>query len=424
MIPSNKITLKVVRGPTENQEFIFTQETVHIGSSYAQNDLIMNVKGISARHARIWQEKHQFYVQNLSDNLFSISDGTSLAQNETCELISGSEMDLGTIKLQLSNGTEKNSTIQQIGERILKKAGDSQLGRYLRFSEYPNLFKIGGFAIGLFVISVITVAGLYNMQNSKKSDTSYPAASSEEPIALPAKGKYGYIKNNDKSHPDKAVFTFQTDASNVELYYSAGGIDSEQEVSISLNGQFIGYAPLSKGGWGKETAVRLPKEALKKKGNNRLVFDSMENPPNLNQWAVKNIEIKELALNLCDVEKARKMIDLGKEMYEQKTISKGNLYMAYRYYSDAVSYLQDCGNDIDMLRQAKLKQNSSMQELDALYTSLKFAFKKAFKMNDYSQCKSILENMVLHIPDKSDERHKQAAEKLDEYNRYFQMQKK
>lgn len=423
MMSSNKFMLKIVKGPENTQAFLFAQETVHIGSSYAQNDLIMNLTGISDRHAKIWREKNKFYIQNLSDNQFTIGDKKSLAHNETCEIVTGFEIDVGTIKLQLYNGTEKNTPVHKISNRLSEKIGDSWLRQYISLMTSKKMLRIGGLALGLFFALFMVVNGLNNDKSSKGSTKTYHVASSEEPMALPAKGKYGYIKNNDRSHPDKAVFTFETDTSNVELYYTAGGIDSEKEVSIYLNGQPIGYTPLAKRTWGKETVMRLPKEFLVKKGKNRLVFDSMENPPNHNQWAVKNIWIKELSMNLCDVGKARKLIDLGEEMYEQKSISKGNLYMAYRYYADAVAHLQDCGQNINMMRQAELKKERSMQELDELYNSLRFAFKKAFEMNDYRKCRDVLQNMVLHFPDKSDARHKQAAEKLDDYNRYFRMRR-
>jgi hypothetical protein len=424
MIPSNQFTLKVVKPPANTKAFLFAQETVHIGSDYAKNDLIMNVNGISAQHAKIWREKNKFFIQNLSDYQFTIGDGISLAKDETSEIMTRSDIDVGAIKLQLFNEAEKKSLAHRMSNWLSKKNDDSWLGRTIKLVKSEKKLRIGGLAVGVFLVMLLVFNSLNNYKNSKGHTKLYSAASSEEPIALPAKGKYGYIKNNDRSHPDKAVFTFKTNASNVELYYSAGGIDTEKEVSITLNGQLIGYAPFAKGGWGKETVVRLPTELLIKGDENNLVFDSMENPPNLNQWAVKNIRIKELAVNLCDMKKARKLIDIGEEMYEQKTIDKGNLYMAYRYYSDAVSHIQDCEQDINMLRQAELKKNRLKQELEELYNSLQFAFKKAYKMNDYRKCRDILQNMVMYIPDNSDERHKQAAEKLEEYNRYFQMRKK
>ncbi|MGD9008071.1 MAG: FHA domain-containing protein, partial [Desulfobacteraceae bacterium] len=257
MMSSNKFTLKIVNGPANAQAFLFAQETVHIGSCYAQNDLIMNLHNISAQHARIWREKNKFFIKNLSDNQFTCGDGNSLAKKEIGEIPTGSEIDLGGVKLQLFNGTGKSSLVHKLSSRFSEKTGDGRLARYASLVKSKKKLAIGGLALGIVFVLLMVVNGLNKNKSGKNSTQPYPVASSEIPIALPAKGKYGYIKNNDRSHPDKAVFTFETSASNIELYYAPGGIDSEKEVSIHLNNQLVGYAPLAKGGWGEETVVRL-----------------------------------------------------------------------------------------------------------------------------------------------------------------------
>lgn len=423
MMSSEKFTLKITKGSLAHQAFVFSDNKVNIGSSYAQNDLIMNVDGISVQHAKIWREKNTYFIQNLSDNQLIIGNRNHLLKKDTCELAMGSKIDFGVIEIQFVQGERKIFIPFEKYTRRSKKTSESQDHRIVNLFKNRSKIFIGGIGIGIFFILLIAIIDVKdNSENS--SIKPYPVASSEESIELPAKGKYGYIKNNDKSHPDKAIFTFHADSSNIELHYSAGGIDSEKEVSICLNGQLIGYAPLSKGAWGKETVIRLPKEYLTKEGVNHLVFDSMENPPKINQWAVKNIWINVLSANLCDVKKAKKLFELGEEMYEQKSISKGNLYLAYRYYCDTVSHLQDCENNIELLQQAELNKASSKKEIDTMYKGFKFTFMKAFKMNDYGKCRSILQDMVLHIPDTSDERHIEAAKKLEEYNRYFEMRHK
>jgi hypothetical protein len=422
MIPSDKFTLKVIKGSPNNRAFVFETIKLNIGSGYTQNDLIMNVDGISVQHAKIWYEKHTYFIQNLSDKQLIVGHGNPLTKKDTCELATGSKIDFGAVVLQFIHGTRTLSALFLRSTRISPKTSDGEGHRFIRLIKNKRSIGIGCIALGIFLMLIMAINGVNS--DSENNIKPYPVASSEEPIELPAKGKYGYIKNNDKSHPDKAIFTFKADRSNFELHYTAGGIDSYKEVSISLNGQLIGYAPLSKGAWGKETVMRLPKDLLTKGGVNHLVFNSLENPPNFNQWAVKNIWVKVLSSNLCDVNKANKLIELAEELYEQKSISKGNLYLAYQYYCDAVSNLQDCGKDTELLQEARLKKVSSMQELDTLFKGLKFAFMKAFKMNDYSKCRSILQDMVLHIPDTSDERHIEAAKKLEEYNRYFEMRNK
>lgn len=414
---TNKFTIEIVKGSKDIQSFVFTQKTIHIGSLYAQNDLVLNVEGISAQHAQIKRNREDFDVLNSSDTPLVIGKGISLESQKTLKVQSGTEVVMGAVAMRLIHGPASGASGH---DKRTSKPMQKRLNLQVLARKRPwikQAASLSGIAIVLFLVAIM--AGNCVKKNRKSYDSTlpYPATASQEPIGLPAKGIYGYTRNNDKDHPDKAVFTFETDASNVELYYSPGGIDSAQEVAIHLNGQPIGYAPLAKGVWGQETVLRLPKEALKKSGVNQLVFDNTENPPKFEQWAVRNIRIKTLADNLCDLDKAENLLELGQEMYAQKNISKGNLYLAHGYYCDAISFMQDCSKKKDILRQAEIKQEQTKQELDTLYHDLSFAFQKAYKMNNYGQCVSILQNIVLYFPDPLDERHKEAAGILEKYNR-------
>lgn len=412
----NKFTIEIDNGSVNAQPFIFTQKTILIGSSYAQNDLVLNVEGISTRHARIWRKKKNFYIKNLSDASFSIEDGILLESTKSSKLESGTKVNMGAVAIRLTHDPNPNALQheQENPKPLQGRIGGDRLA--LNRTRVKRLTAIGGVLLGFFLVLVLAGNCQKKERDGENSPRPYPAAASQEPIALPAKGIYGYTRNNDKNHPDKAVFTFVSDGSNVELCYTAGGIDSEQEVAILLNGRLIGYAPLAKGIWGPETVLRLPKKALKKGAVNQLVFDNTVNPPKFDQWAVRNLRINTLAENLCDLDKSKKLMELGQEMYNQKNISKGNLYLAYRYYSDAAVYMQDCSKKEDLFKQAEKNQEQTRQELDTLYHDFRFAFQKAFKMNNFDQCVSILENIVQYFPDPLDKRHKEAAEILEKYS--------
>lgn len=412
---TNKFTLQIVKGSKDNQTFVFTQKTIHIGSLYAQNDLVLNMEGISVRHARIRRNKEDFDILNTSDRPFVIGKGISLESQKTMKVQSGTDIDMGAVTIRLIHDQAPGAPGCEKRTRIPKRPHPKRHVLSLNGPWAKRAAGIGVVAVLLFVVAIM--AGNCTRKESQSHDRplSYPAVSSQEPVGLPAKGIYGYTRDNDKDHPDKAVFTFETDASNVELYYTAGGIDSEKELSILLNDQLIGYAPMAKGVWGSETVLRLPAKALKKNEVNFLVFDNRENPPQLKQWAVRNIRISPLAENLCDLDRAEKLIRLGQEMYAQKNISKGNLYRAHRYYRDAVLLMQDCNNKKDSYQRAEQRQEQTGQELDILHHDLSFAFQKAYKMNDYDQCVRILQNIVLYFPDPLDERHKKAAGILEKY---------
>lgn len=402
-ISSNKYTLKVVKGKPEAKAFVFSKKEMLIGSAFAQNDLIINTAGIASQHARIWRANSEYFIQNLCGSRIMVDGGSPLDQNESSELKSGTHIDMGTVGLQFIKGAAKGSG-GKITSHYIKMLKDSSNRKII----------IGALGLGLLLILIMfAVLGGKNKSGLGSSLT----ASGIKSIELPAKGKYGYNKN-DKEHLDKAVFTFKTDASNVELYYTPGGIDSDKAVSIQLNGQLIGYTPQVKGGWGEATVVRLPKAHLKRGEDNRLVFDNLNNPPQTDQWGVKNVGIQALPSDLCDKGDARRLFDLGDELYREKTISKGNLLSAHQYYCDAVARMQDCGDKGDFFKRVTLKKEDVKQELDTIYNNLKFEYRQSFQVKNYAKCKGILKDILDYIPDESDKRHKEAAKMLEKYSLY------
>ena len=106
-------------------------------------------------------------------------------------------------------------------------------------------------------------------------------------------------------------------------------------------------------------------------------------------------------------------------MYQQRTISKGNLFLAHQYYDEANVRILDCGNTDEFFRQIQIKKGTVKQELDTLYNNLKFDYKKAFKMKRYRNCRSILQDIMEYIPDETDKRHQEAAKMFEKYNQIF-----
>jgi hypothetical protein len=254
----------------------------------------------------------------------------------------------------------------------------------------------------------------------------YPAKTITTPntVALPARGVFGLTRNSqDNTYRDLVVFSFQTELENVDLHFTAGGIDSEDELAIRLNGKQIGYAPLAKGAWGSRSVIHLPKSEVIKGGENLLVFDNTKNPPGFQDWAVRDVSIQVLSADLCDEHRARKLFELGEKMYEEKAISEGNLFEACRYYRDAAQLLRDCPPGNELYMQADTKMKRVTDELDALYTSLMFSFEKAQKMQDFLRARDILQTIVMHLPDPADDRHKKAVEHLEMNSRHLQLSK-
>lgn len=417
-------TLKVIKGPQYEKEFPIRKKAIHIGSAYPQNDLVLNMEGISAQHARIWSQKKKFYIQNISEDYLIFINGNRVEKKENAELDANSIIDLGNVGFQFKPDTLQNTSTKVAGNGGSVDKGIKDLIKR-SFMAWRNLSQSRRM---LFAVGVLLVVFLLFIQtlNISRDDSSSPTESQSEapspedlsatPIALPAEEIYGYTFNNDKSHPDKVIFTFKTNSTNVDLYYTAGAIESEREVMLSLNGGLIGYAPMAEGEWGEETTLRLPKEHLIKNTENRLVFDNTMNPPEKDMWAVRNIRTKILPPDLCDMAKARKYFDLGEKLYVEKAVSKGNLYLSCQYYQDALRHMQGCDEKMDILHQADRKIKMLQTDIDKTYNDLMFNFKKAVKAKDYMHGRSILKDIIQYIPDQSDGRHKKAAKALEVFN--------
>lgn len=402
-MPTHRFTLKVVKGARAPQTFVFAQDEIHIGSAYNQNDLVINTAGIASLHARIWREDRGYYLKNLCESGIMVGGNQSLVQDASIRLESGTDIDMGPVGLKFFEGEVPGADAKINSTRQKPAKGPLRI--------------LGFGAVGLSMVLVLFLLTARGKGKQNGSEIHHPP-SAASPIELPAKGKYGY-NETDKEHLDNVVFTFRTDATNVELFYTPGRTESGKELSIQLNGEPIGYVPKNEKDWGEETVVRLPTALLKRGEDNRLVFDNLKNPPQTDSWGVENIGIRDLPADLCDRAEAHRLFDLGDELYQQRTISKGNLLLAHQYYNNAIMRMQDCGEKGEFFRRTQLKKENVKLELDTLYNNLKFDYKKSFQMKRYANCRSILQDIMDYIPDEADKRHQEAAKKLEKYKQIF-----
>jgi uncharacterized membrane protein (UPF0127 family) len=414
-MPFSDIAFKVIRGPLEGQTILLAQNKIRIGSSYKKNDLVLNVDGIVGQHAGMWRKSNgQFYIQNLCDDQEIIVNGAALGKKEKAVVHSGSEIDLGVICFQFMDSASHIAAVKNAYQR---RPPDGDNGvvykRSNRGSANRRFIVIGG-SFSIAVLLLFAISSLSG--NWFGSGKEYPMGLSETPIPLPAEASYGYMIGEDEAHPAKAIFTFRSESSNLNLHYTAGGINTQEEVIIRLNDEKIGSVPVMEKGWGQEQVLRLPPESLIPGGENRLVFMHAKNPPNLEQWGVKDVKIEALEKETCDMAQAEKMYELGQSTYLEKEISKGNIYLAHGYYRDAMDYMKDCTPKEEFYEQVNLRADALKSELDEKYKDFKFSFIKAVNVNDIEDAKDIMEEVKLYFPDPKDERHQTALKKLEQIN--------
>lgn len=418
--------MKVVKGYAEGRKFYFCQKTMHVGSAYLQNDLVLNLSGISDRHFCIRHQVNGFYLRNISKDQTILVNGNAIGKGEKTRLKTGSTIDLGEVGFRFALNALK--TDFRPGADYPNDTDEDIYGSTDSFpmalsKKIPprtrRLIGIGGLVIAAVLLLNIAMRSSAERPDPKTTDlneSAYTVNLSSEPIALPAKEAYGNIRGRDKSHADKIIFIFNTNSLNVELFYTAGDVDSEDEVAIRLNGQQIGTAPMAKESWGEETVLPLPAKYLLKDSQNRLVFDNIYNPPGKKNWGVKNIRVNISPANRCDRVEAEKFFDLGEELYLERSISPGNLYLAYQYYRNATVHMEECDEKPEFYSKAESKVTDLKKEVDRSYNDLMFAFKKAVNIDDYFQARQILRDIVALIPEESDKRNIKASEALEKFD--------
>jgi len=415
-------SLVITKGSEVGKKFSFDQKVINIGRDAAGNDIILNDISISSKHAKITLEAGNYFLQDLGSTNKTYFNDAPLKELDKVQLQNGDEFSLGKVVLRFNiktgaadeSGADAILThTQDLRAKKELKTSDNDLGSILK--KKPVLIVAVAIVLLLVLMSVIKMT-----QSSKTEKTvtqTYPE-NSLQPITLPAPKVYGYC-GSDWTHPDKAIFTFNGKSGNAEIYYSMGGIDSDGEVIILLNGTTVANSPLAMKGWGAEQKLSLPRELINEGGENQLVFDNTKNPPGKDQWGVKNLRIEFLATGTCDETEGKRLFELGNQLYTEKAVSEGNIYMAHKYYLEAVTQVQGCVPKPIILSEMESKMHTAREELDSRYNNLVFSYKKAIKLKKYAQAKTDLERISRLIPDEKDERHKEAIRLLVKINGYL-----
>jgi pSer/pThr/pTyr-binding forkhead associated (FHA) protein len=416
-------SLVIEKGSEVGKKFTFDRNTVRIGRTATENDMILNDRSISGKHARITFEDGIYFLEDLGSTNKTYFHGGPLEKDQKVQLQNGDEFSLGKIALRFLDHTDEGRDSDT--ETILTETQAVTIQKIVRkpgikgespLKQKPVLIVAGGVALLLILLILIKI-GTRAPETPKKTDAlSYPDYSLR-PIPLPAPNIYGYCRP-DRTHPDKAIFTFAAQSGSGELHYIVGGVDSEGELVILLNGTKIANAPLAMNGWGLEQSLSLPRELINEGGQNQLVFDNTMNPPGKEEWGVKKLRIDFMAAGKCDEVEAKRLFDLGNQMLQEKAVSEGNIYRAYTYYSQAVSQIDGCTPKPVILSEMEKNMRSAKEELESRYNSLVFSYKKAVKLNNFTQARSELERIVQLIPDEKDERHKEAVRLLKKISEY------
>jgi hypothetical protein len=165
--------------------------------------------------------------------------------------------------------------------------------------------------------------------------------------------------------------------------------------------------------WADELVlVDVPQTSLKMQEVNVIRFDNKKNPPEKSRWGVREVSVTEVPIPKCDVEVAQKYLRLSKEKYEERRINDPNLYAAVQYLREGLEYVIACEDA--QVRDVLLETVDRYEaELQGKYEDFLFNTKKFLKLRDLDAAKIELQNIISHIPDESDRRHRAARDLLE-----------
>ncbi len=405
---AEKIYLAIRKGSEAGERFFFEQKNIAIGRTAAENDLILNDPSVSDKHARINCREGQFFLQDLGSTNGTFLKGVRLSKDEKVMLSQGAKFKIGRLTIKFYRiPDQKISFDDQLGKGTDKQDGSQKRKRLLIMA-----------ATLLLILVLIKVYS--KPPQSVQSKVAAPSSDrSKQPVPLPAPDNYGLTRKGDKSHPDKAVFSFIAESGRVNLHYSAGGIDSKGEVVILLNGTKIADVPLAVNRWQDDIVLPLQWKLIVKGKKNRLVFDNVKNPPGSEQWGVKNLRVEFSPPQPCDKKESKQLLNIGKNLYNERKISMENLFRASQYYSKALSKVEECRPEPALLNKVEKRLAKVLKELDSLYDGYILAFKKSANLKEYKEAADALRAIKDLFPHEKDYRNKEAKRLFEKLKRFL-----
>lgn len=400
-------------GILQGKEYEFDKREVAVGQA-SINDLIVNDPDIDPYHAQIRVMKGKLVIEDLKSKRGVRINGIEVDEGE---LSPGDEIALGD-----------NVFTVAFDEAELKKQASSLLGRlsgglgreprteYERIIASTKAAEAGPKAaanrrplmIAAAAAFIVLVAGGVYLGAGTGGGGGDAGGTEAKPIPLPASGVYG-LNPADSSHSDKVDFSFKHIDGEVLLSYIVGEVSADDEVEIKVNGNRVGFAPLATGRWTDPLDTRIPAAFVKRGEENVVTFDNTKNPPASDGWGVKNVSVSTFYFPECNVEEAKKFMDLGDQKYEERNVSVENLYRSVFYYERALDNLERCqGVEADYARM-KERRDLANSRLDRSFDEHLFAATKSFQLNDFDTARDEVTTALMLIPNPKDLRHQRAV---------------
>ena len=388
------VQFTIVEGPDEGTRYEFHQTEIGVGSGFS-NDLILSHPEIASNHFRIVEEKEEIYLEDLGSGGGIKLNGLFVSRGP---LHNGDELQVGPYVFHISLLRDEISDEFVQGLQVLEGSG----GKPSVWTRPPVLA----------LLSVLLIVLVYSGVRLSMTEREGEDLSTSGPLPLPVHDIIGH-KVGGKNYVDKAEFTFFAQRPKYRLRYRPGYVSYPQLVGIYLNDEKLANVPLTIDRWADELVlVDIPRNEMKMGEVNTIRFDNKKNPPEKTRWGIREISIHEVPIPKCDIEVAQKYLRLAHKKYEERRIHDPNLHAAIQYLKEGLEYVIACEDA--QVRDVLIETMDRYEgELQGQYEDFLFNTKKFLKLRDLEAVTVELQNILSHVPDESDRRHRAARDLLE-----------
>jgi pSer/pThr/pTyr-binding forkhead associated (FHA) protein len=199
-------------------------------------------------------------------------------------------------------------------------------------------------ALVSMVVVILTVASVGGLAFALGSDGEKPQL--PEPQKLtgePLKARFGLGEKVDYEKVDSKSFDFDV-ASPVQVMVvvqlQSKGIDTREEISVSVNGVDLGFLPPDTDNADEAThEIIVPAVVVRRNESNTITFDNVRNPPEADPWQIWNIWIEIAVLPERDQQglalDALEKFNKGEQKSKQVDLGTQNLWDSYKFFRES-----------------------------------------------------------------------------------------
>jgi pSer/pThr/pTyr-binding forkhead associated (FHA) protein len=243
--------------------------------------------------------------------------------------------DLSPVKM---GGAAEEQRLTAADRARLKRAGASgALKLWWIDAPRPKRALAAG-SVSLFVLMVLGLSLSVIIPAEAKQKAPEAMTLSDEPVEQ----SFGLGDGITWEHADQKEFDFSVKSPvevMVVLHYQCSGL-SENELSVSVNGFDLGFAPPDTLAPAERSVeLLIPSKHVKRNQTNTVIFDNMKNPPESDPWRLWNVWVEVTVLPEKDADglkaDAAERFKRGEQKWEQRDIGASNRWEAYKGFRES-----------------------------------------------------------------------------------------